>query len=52
MGLGALGGILSCSRDGTFCKGFNPAITFERSQTIMEGASHCDFRFTLGKDPA
>ncbi|WP_331000070.1 ectoine synthase [Acetobacter garciniae] len=50
MGLGALGGILSCSRDGTFCKGFNPAITFERSQTIMEGASHCDFRFTLEKD--
>jgi len=38
---------LSCSRDGAFCVGYNPAIAFERTQTIMEGASHCDFRYRL-----
>ncbi|MEO1492983.1 MAG: L-2-amino-thiazoline-4-carboxylic acid hydrolase [Pseudomonadota bacterium] len=45
MGLGEIGHLLSCNRDGTFCTGFNPAIKLERSQTIMQGASHCDFRY-------
>ncbi len=45
MGLGEIGHLLSCNRDGTFCTGFNPAITLERTQTIMSGASHCDFRY-------
>jgi hypothetical protein len=25
--------------------GFNSELELSRSQTIMEGASHCDFRF-------
>lgn len=47
MGLAEIGHLLSCGRDGTFCKGFDPRIEFERSQTIMQGASHCDFRYTM-----
>ena len=27
MGLGAIGDVLSCNRDGAFCEGFSPAIT-------------------------
>ncbi len=47
LGLGELGFVLSCNRDGGFSKGFNPAIELTRTQTIMNGASHCDFRFRL-----
>ena len=25
--------------------GFNPELELTRTQTVMEGASHCDFRF-------
>lgn len=45
MGLGEIGHLLSCNRDGTFCEGFNPEIKLTRTQTIMGGASHCDFRY-------
>jgi hypothetical protein len=45
LGLADLGPILSCSRDGKMIEGFNPAIEFTRTQTVMEGASHCDFRY-------
>ncbi|THB75192.1 MAG: 2-amino-thiazoline-4-carboxylic acid hydrolase [Desulfobacteraceae bacterium] len=47
LGLGEFGYCLSCCRDEPFVKGFNKNIRFQRDQTIMEGASHCDFRFTL-----
>lgn len=50
MGLGDIGHLLSCGRDGTFCTGFNPDIKLERSQTIMQGASHCDFRYHMSDD--
>lgn len=46
MGLEEIGGLLSCVRDAEFIAGYNPDITFERTQTLMEGASHCDFRYT------
>ncbi|MEP3107282.1 MAG: L-2-amino-thiazoline-4-carboxylic acid hydrolase [Hyphomicrobiales bacterium] len=52
MGLAEIGGILSCGRDGTFCTGFNPNIKLDRSQTIMQGASHCDFRYRWEEDDA
>ena len=45
MGLGKIGHLLSCNRDGTFCQGYDPNITLERKQTIMEGASCCTFRY-------
>jgi hypothetical protein len=47
MGLGEIGHLLSCNRDGDFCIGFNPDMELQRSQTIMQGASHCDFRYRM-----
>lgn len=45
MGLGDIGHLLSCNRDGSFCEGYSDKITMQRGQTIMSGASHCDFRY-------
>ena len=45
MGLGKIGHLLSCNRDGTFCQGYDPNISLERKQTIMQGASSCTFRY-------
>jgi hypothetical protein len=45
LGLADLGPILSCGRDGAMIEGFNPEIEFRRTQTLMEGAAHCDFRY-------
>ena len=45
MGLGEIGALLSCNRDGAFCEGYDPRITLRRTQTRMRGASHCDFRY-------
>jgi hypothetical protein len=42
-----LGPILSCSRDFALIEGFNPRIRLTRTQTLMEGASFCDFRYRL-----
>ena len=47
MGLGNIGDLLSCNRDGDFCIGYNPNIELTRTQTIMKGASHCDFRYRM-----
>jgi len=47
LGYGDLGVIFSCGRDSSFAQGFNPDITFTRTQTIMEGAPFCDFRYCL-----
>ncbi len=47
MGLADIGHLLSCGRDGTFCKGYDPRISLVRTQTIMQGASHCDFRYSF-----
>src|SRR6202453_4343520 len=51
MGLGDIGDILSCNRDGAFCEGYDPRIKLTRTQTIMGGASHCDFRYRSSSDP-
>ena len=45
MGLGKIGHLMSCNRDGTFCEGYDPNIKLERKQTIMGGASCCTFRY-------
>jgi hypothetical protein len=52
LGLVDLGSLLSCRRDGEMIAGFNPAIRFTRTQTIMEGATHCDFRYRLTTSPS
>jgi hypothetical protein len=49
MGLGGIGELLSCNRDGAFCEGYDPRIKLTRTQTIMGGASHCDFRYRVGE---
>ena len=49
MGLADLGAILSCNRDGAFCEGYDPKLKLARTQTLMGGASHCDFRYTFEK---
>jgi hypothetical protein len=46
MGLGKIGHLLSCNRDGTFCVGYDPKISLERKQTIMQGAPCCTFRYS------
>ena len=46
MGLGEIGHLLSCNRDGAFCEGYDPKLKLERTQTIMQGAAHCDFKYT------
>jgi hypothetical protein len=50
LGLADLGASLSCQRDYALVQGFNPDIQLDRTQTIMEGAHHCDFRFRLRED--
>jgi hypothetical protein len=50
MGMGDIGHILSCNRDGAFCEGFDPKIRMQRTQTIMGGADHCDFRYQRPAD--
>lgn len=47
MGLEEIGHLLSCQRDGTFCEGYDPRIKLTRTQTLMQGASHCDFRYSF-----
>jgi hypothetical protein len=51
LGMGELGAVLSCGRDFALGQGFNPRLRLRRTQTIMEGAPHCDFRFTLDPEP-
>jgi hypothetical protein len=40
-----LGFLLVCSADFDIAKGFGPDIELTRTQTIMQGASHCNFRY-------
>jgi hypothetical protein len=48
LGTPELGPLLSCNRDAAFIDGFDPGIQFTRTQTIMQGATHCDFRYRVG----
>jgi hypothetical protein len=47
LGIPELGAILSCNRDASLIEGFNPMIKLNRTQTIMQGAPFCDFRYAL-----
>jgi len=50
MGLGEIGHLLSCQRDATFCEGYDPKLKMTRTQTIMQGADRCDFRYRYERD--
>jgi hypothetical protein len=47
LGIPELGEVLSCNRDFHASEGFNPHLKLTRTQTIMGGAEHCDFRYKL-----
>jgi predicted hydrocarbon binding protein len=47
LGLDEFGVELSCCRDEPFARGFNRQLKLVRTQTIMEGADYCDFRYYL-----
>ena len=47
LGIPEMGFLLSCGRDFAMSQGFNPEIKLARTQTIMQGASHCDFRYGM-----
>jgi hypothetical protein len=45
LGIPELGALLSCNRDAALIEGFNPGVALTRTQTIMQGAGYCDFRY-------
>ena len=45
-----LGFLLVCTADFTTAEGFGEDIKLTRTQTIMRGASHCDFRYKRLKE--
>jgi hypothetical protein len=49
LGVPELGFLLVCGSDFPMAEGFDPNIKLTRTQTIMQGASHCDFRYTRQK---
>ncbi len=52
IGAPELGFLLVCTADFTMAEGFGAGVQLARTQTIMQGASHCDFRYRLkASDP-
>lgn len=49
LGIPELGEVLSCQRDAALIEGFNPDVTLTRTQTIMQGAVCCDFRYRAAR---
>lgn len=49
LGVPELGFLLVCSADFPMAEGFGGDITLTRTQTIMQGANHCDFRYMRNK---
>ena len=47
IGAPELGFLLTCSADFPMTEGFGTDVQLTRTQTIMQGASHCDFRYVL-----
>ncbi|MGE4485778.1 MAG: L-2-amino-thiazoline-4-carboxylic acid hydrolase [Oscillospiraceae bacterium] len=50
LGLSEYGSVLSCERDPSTFKGFNPGILFSRTQTLMDGGCCGDFVFNFTED--
>src|SRR5512144_17158 len=42
-----LGFLLTCGADFAHAEGFGADVKLNRTQTIMQGADHCDFRYAL-----
>jgi predicted ArsR family transcriptional regulator len=52
LGVPEIGFMLLCNLDYPMTEGFGPDLEFKRTQTIMQGADHCDFRYALRKRAA
>ncbi len=50
LGAPELGFLLTCSSDFPFAEGFGSDVQLTRTQTIMQGADHCDFRYRLKQE--
>jgi len=50
MGAPELGFLLVCSADFAMAEGYDAHVRLTRTQTIMQGASHCDFRYKLKRE--
>jgi hypothetical protein len=51
LGVPELGFLLVCSADVAMTEGFGAGVQLTRTQTIMQGASHCDFRYRRDRPP-
>jgi hypothetical protein len=47
-----LGFLLVCGSDFPMAEGYAADVELRRTQTIMQGASHCDFRYRLATEKA
>ena len=47
LGISDLGAVLSCNRDASLIKGFNPKASLDRKRTIMNGNKCCTFRYNF-----
>jgi hypothetical protein len=47
IGVPELGFLLTCSADFEHTAGFGAGVQLTRTQTIMQGSTHCDFRYRL-----
>jgi len=47
LGIKEFGYCLSCNRDAPLINSFNPRMKLSRTQTIMQGATKCDFRIII-----
>lgn len=52
LGMPDKGALLSCNRDFSLIEGFAPDTELTRTQTIMQGAPYCDFRYRKKHAPA
>lgn len=47
-----VGYLVACSTDEAFARGFNETLRLQRTSTLMEGGSECDFRYySVGGSP-
>lgn len=52
LGMQDLGFIFSCGRDFNFPAGYNKNLKLSRTQTIMQGAAFCNFRYEMQDETA
>ncbi|HET9208133.1 MAG TPA: L-2-amino-thiazoline-4-carboxylic acid hydrolase [Burkholderiaceae bacterium] len=51
LGVPELGFLLTCAADFPMAEGYGADVQLQRTQTLMQGASHCDFRYARSPQP-